>query len=173
VLQSGRSVIDGYSNFQPNVDENRIVGELGSGSIIITGAVSGNGITGTTVISVTTQSPHNLAPLTPIIIAGLGQAEGPTTELEYNGNFVVAQVTSETEFTYLLPNVPTQTLNPSIVGSSVKVISDTVSSASPYIFNISLKSVYGMNGLHADGSKTTGFKSMVTAHIHWNFPSKG
>ena len=161
--QSGRSVIDGYSNFQPNVDENRIVGELGSGSIIITGAVSGNGITGTTVISVTTQSPHNLAPLTPIIIAGLGQAEGPTTELEYNGNFVVAQVTSETEFTYLLPNVPTQTLNPSIVGSSVKVISDTVSSASPYIFNISLKSVYGMNGLHADGSKTTGFKSMVTA----------
>ena len=163
--QSSRSVIDGYNNFQPNVDENRIVGELGSGSIIITGAVSGNGVTGTTVITVTTQSPHNLAPLTPIIVSGLGQAEGPTTELEYNGNFIVAQVTSETEFTYLLPNVPTQTLNPSVVGSTVKVISDTVSSASPYIFNISLKSVYGMNGLHADGSRTTGFKSMVTAQF--------
>ena len=163
--QSGRSVLDGYDNFQPNVDENRIVGELGSGSIVITSAVSGDGIAGTQVITVQTQSPHNLAPLTPIIVSGLGQSEGPTTELEYNGNFVVAQVTSETEFTYLLPNVPTQTLNPSVVGSNVKVISDTVSSASPYIFNISLKSVYGMNGLHADGSRAKGFKSMVTAQF--------
>ena len=163
--QSGRSVIDGYNDFQPNVDENRIVGELGSGSIVITSAVSGDGISGTQVITVQTQSPHNLAPLTPIIVSGLGQSEGPTTELEYNGNFIVAQVTSETEFTYLLPNVPTQTLNPSVVGSSVKVISDTVSSASPYVFNCSLKSVYGMNGLHADGSKAKGFKSMVTAQF--------
>ncbi|MGA1049657.1 MAG: tail fiber domain-containing protein, partial [Minisyncoccia bacterium] len=31
--QSGRSVLDGYLNFQPNVDEYRIVGELGVGSI--------------------------------------------------------------------------------------------------------------------------------------------
>ena len=163
--QSSRSVIDGYDNFQPNVDENRIVGELGTGTITITSAVSGDGISGTPVITVQTQSPHNLAPFTPIIISGLAQAEGPTSELEYNGNFVVAQVTSETEFTYLLSNVPTQTLNPSVTGASVKVISDTVSSASPYVFNCSLKSVYGMNGLHADGSKAKGFKSMVTAQF--------
>ena len=163
--QSSRSVIDGFDNFQPNVDENRIVGELGTGNITITSVVSGNGVSGTAVITVQTQTPHGLAPFTPIIIAGVGQVEGPTTELEYNGNFVVAQVVSETEFTYLLSNVPTQSLVPSVSGSSVKVISDTVSSASPYIFNCSLKSVYGMNGLHADGSKTTGFKSMVTAQF--------
>ncbi len=163
--QSSRSIIDGFDNFQPNVDENRIVGELGSGSIVITSAVSGNGVSGTSAITIQTQSPHNLSPLTPIVISGLGQAEGPTTELEYNGNFVVAQVTSETEFTYLLSNVPTQTLNPSVTGSTVKVISDTVSSASPYVFNCSLKSVYGMNGLHADGSRAKGFKSMVTAQF--------
>jgi len=163
--QSSRSIIDGYDNFQPNVDENRIVGELGTGSIIITSAISGNGVSGTPVITVQTQSPHNLSPFTPIIISGLAQAEGPTSELEYNGNFVVAQVTSETEFTYLLSNVPTQTLNPSVTGASVKVISDTVASASPYVFNCSLKSVYGMNGLHADGSKAKGFKSMVTAQF--------
>ena len=163
--QSGRSVIDGFGNLQANVDENRIVGELGTGSIVITSAVSGNGTSGTAVITIQTQSPHNLSPFTPIIISGLGQNEGPTTELEYNGNFIVAQVVSATQFTYLLSNVPTQTLNPSVIGATVKVISDTVSSASPYVFNCSLKSVYGMNGLHADGSKAKGFKSMVTAQF--------
>ena len=163
--QSSRSVIDGYVNFQPNVDENRIVGELGVGEVTITSVISGNGVSGTNVITVQTQTEHGLSPFTPILISGVGQDEGPTTELEYNGNFVVAQVTSATEFTYLLSNVPTNTLNPSITGATVKVISDTVSSASPYVFNCSLKSVYGMNGLHADGSRTTGFKSMVTAQF--------
>ena len=163
--QSSRSIIDGYANFQPNVDENRIVGELGVGEVIITSAISGNGVSGTNVITVQTQTEHGLSPFTPVLISGIGQDEGPTTELEYNGNFVVAQVTSATEFTYLLSNVPTNTLNPSITGATVKVISDTVSSASPYVFNCSLKSVYGMNGLHADGSRTTGFKSMVTAQF--------
>ena len=28
-----------------------------------------------------------------------------------------------------------------------------------------MRSVYGMQGLHADGSKATGFKSMVTAQF--------
>ncbi len=163
--QSGRSIIDGFTNFQPNVDENRIVGELGLGSISIIDAVSGNGTSGTNVITIQTQTPHGLSPLTPILLSGLGQDEGPTSELEYNGNFIVAQVTSETEFTYLLSNVPTQTLNPSVSGATVKVISDTVSSASPYIYNCSLKSVYGMNGIHADGSKVSGFKSVVTAQF--------
>lgn len=163
--QSSRSVIDGFLNLQPNVDENRIVGELGEGFIAITNAISGNGVSGTSVITIETQTPHGLSPLTPFLMSGLGQNEGPTSELEYNGNFIVAQVVSETEFTYLLSNVPTQTLNPSVSGAQFKIISDTVSSASPYVFNMSLKSVYGMNGLHADGSRVTGFKSMVTAQF--------
>ena len=51
-----------------------------------------------------------------------------------------------------------------IVGSVATAgASDTVGSASPYIFNCSLRSVFGMNGLHADGSRATGFKSMVLA----------
>jgi hypothetical protein len=163
--QSGRSIIDGYDNFQPSVDENRIVGELGIGQISIIDATSGDGTNGTNVITVVTQVPHGLSPLTPIVITGLGQDEGPTSELEYNGNFVVAQVVSETSFTYILTTVPTQTLNPSTAGAALKVISDTVSSSSPYVFNCSLKSVYGMNGLHADGSKARGFRSMVTAQF--------
>ena len=55
-----------------------------------------------------------------------------------------------------LPGVPGATLNISV---------DTVTSASPYIFNISLRSVFGMCGLDADGSKSNGFKSMVVAQF--------
>ena len=55
-----------------------------------------------------------------------------------------------------------------IVGdsSSTKTI-DTVNSCSPYIFNCSLRSVLGLNGMHTDGSKVkaNSFKSMVVAQF--------
>jgi len=41
---------------------------------------------------------------------------------------------------------------------------DTTQSASPYIFNCSVRSEYGMGGIHADGAKVAGLKSMVTAN---------
>jgi hypothetical protein len=41
---------------------------------------------------------------------------------------------------------------------------DTTQSASPYIFNCSVRSEYGMGGIHADGAKVTGLKSIVTAN---------
>ena len=46
------------------------------------------------------------------------------------------------------------------VGSNITVKTeiDTVDSASPYAFNLSLRSVWGMNGMHANGAKSTGFK---------------
>ena len=47
----------------------------------------------------------------------------------------------------------------------MKVEVDNVDSSSPYIFNISLRSTWGMQGMHADGSKATGFKSMVVAQF--------
>lgn len=40
---------------------------------------------------------------------------------------------------------------------------DTVRSSSPYVYNISLRSEYGLSGMIADGSKSDGFKSMVVA----------
>ena len=53
------------------------------------------------------------------------------------------------------------------VGSNITVKTeiDTVDSASPYAFNLSLRSVWGMNGMHANGAKATGFKSMVVAQF--------
>lgn len=38
-------------------------------------------------------------------------------------------------------------------------------SSSPYIFNCSVRSIFGMNGLWADGALVSGFKSMVTANF--------
>ena len=38
-------------------------------------------------------------------------------------------------------------------------------SSSPYIFNCSVRSIFGLNGLWADGSNVAGFKSMVTANF--------
>ena len=80
----------------------------------------------------------------------------------YNGNFVVTGVSSDRIFTYKTSSPPTDGL-PTLDGDE-KVVADTdtVSGASPYIFNISLRSVFGMCGMH-DGSKSTGFKSMVVA----------
>ena len=48
-------------------------------------------------------------------------------------------------------------------GIQARVEIDTVDSASPYMFNLTLRSTWGINGMHARGSKATGFKSMVVA----------
>jgi len=42
---------------------------------------------------------------------------------------------------------------------------DTTSSASPYIFNCSVRSNYGLGGAFMDGAKVSGLKSMVTANF--------
>jgi hypothetical protein len=161
------NIIDGYDNLQPNPEENKIVGDLGQGSIEISSVVSGDGLNGNNIITVTTTTDHGLSPFAAILISNVGGSD--EQRAEYNGPFSVAQIISDTVFTYRVPNTPLSSLNPTIVsgedGSSVSIISDTVSSASPYVFNCSLRSVYGMSGLHADGSKATGFKSMVTAQF--------
>ena len=42
---------------------------------------------------------------------------------------------------------------------------DTVGSASPYIYNISLRSTYGLCGIFANGAQSQGFRSMVVAQF--------
>lgn len=159
---SGRDIIDGFGNLQPNPEENKIVGDLGQGSINISDVIAGDGSTATTTVTVTTDTEHNFTPQTPIRITGVGL--NLTQQQQFNGNFIVAQVIDPFKFTYTLSSVPSAA-DPALTSAKVNILSDTVSSSSPYIFNCSLKSVYGMNGLHADGSKATGFKSMVTAQF--------
>ena len=158
---SGRAIEPDYPSssidIQAKIDEYRIVGPTG-GSVGITSIKSGNGITPTTTITVTTNS----------VVDGLDvdtafRVEGISAS-GYNGQFVVGEKLSSTQITYQVQNAPTSAL-PTPAGATLTLSSDTVSSASPYIFNISLRSVYGMCGVVADGDKATGFKSMVLAQF--------
>jgi len=161
---SGREIQPDYPSnaidIQPKVDEYRIVGATG-GTVGISSIKAGNGVTPTTTITVTTtEELGGLDVDTPIRVEGV-----PTTgATSYNGQFVVSNRISDTQFQYEVSNPPEVAL-PSTAGALVNLVVDTVSSASPYVFNISLRSVYGMCGLHADGNKATGFKSMVVAQF--------
>ena len=42
---------------------------------------------------------------------------------------------------------------------------DTVASASPYIYNCSIRSIYGLGGIFANGDESDGFRSMVVAQF--------
>jgi len=148
-----REIIDypTSNDFEPNSPEFKIVGDLTSGDNNITELTSSS-----TVASVTTEFAHGLSVDDSIRIAGVGSAL-------YNGSFKVVGVTSERKFTYQLPSAAIDT---SVTISSIERViiePDGVNGASPYIFNCSLRSAFGMCGLHADGSKATGFKSMVVA----------
>ena len=86
---------------------------------------------------------------------------------DYNISAKVASVLTSTQFTYLLPFVrPNLKATPdSVASATITIETDTVSGASPYIFNVSLRSVFGMNGILADGAKATGFRSIVVAQF--------
>ena len=126
-----------------------------------------SGAVGKNVV-VTTTSAHNLNVGTPIIVSGIttnssASSSDPTFNAE--GGTVVAEVLSPTQFAFVVSE-DTVVTNPHLSGDeTVQVEPDTVTGASPHIFNLSLRSVYGVNGPHADGSKATGFKSMVLAQF--------
>ena len=93
---------------------------------------------------------------TPIRIANVGTG--------YDGQYVVSNKVDSTNIQYKVQSSPDDPL-PTIANATANVSVDTVTSASPYIFNLSLRSVYGMCGMLADGDKATGFKSMVLAQF--------
>jgi len=170
---SGRGLSDFpvSTDFEPSVDEFRIVGSLDANPLGISSIRSGNGDgTGNlNTITVTTSNkqtgenvPHNLFVDSPFIISGV------TIDADsYNGSFTVKEVIGISTFTFVTNEAPSEYLpgEGNIDTAALIVGSDTVSSASPYIFNCSLRSVYGMCGLWADGAKATGFKSMVVAQF--------
>ena len=156
---SGRPIEPDYPStgldIQPKIDEFRIVGSTGE-EVGISSIKAGNGVTPTTTITVTTTTAATgLDVDTPFRITGI-TADG------YSGQFVVSEKVDSTNIKYQVQNAPTSPL-PIVTGGKLTLSSDTVTSASPYIFNISLRSVFGMCGMLADGSKATGFRSMVVA----------
>jgi hypothetical protein len=131
--------------FNKRNPEWQIVGAFASDPISISSIISGNGATPTSVVTVITAVPHNLNQGTPIKIKGVS---GSGVVAPYNISTIVQNVVDATTFTYLLPSLssyPNINPSPSASGATVTVETDTVSGASPYIFNCSLRSVWGMN----------------------------
>ena len=159
------------TDFEPSIDEFRIVGALEANPLGISSIRAGNGdgtgdlniITVTTVDRLTgSTAPHNLFVDSPFLLNGVSVDED-----SYNGSFTVKEVVGINTFTFTTNQSPLEVL-PDIADIDTATVasgSDTVSSASPYIFNCSLRSVYGMCGMHADGDKAAGFKSMVVAQF--------
>ena len=150
---------------QARVEENRIVGPNTSGPITISSIVSDfvSSNVFTTTAEVTTTTPHGFSVGTPVLIEGVTGTEAS----RFNGSFFISEIPTTSTFRYVIkdPGSGAPSGNPTATGSTVKVEIDNVDSASPYIFNISLRSTWGICGMHADGNKATGFKSMVVAQF--------
>jgi len=159
------SGIPDQDQIQPRIEENRIVGPISDEYQVLQITRNGQTATALTVDELGNPVNHGFSVGVSINISGVTGSSGTQSELDatlYNGSFTVTSAQGNV-FTYQMSDEPTG----NAVGTNilVKVEIDTVDSASPYIFNLSLRSVWGMNGMHADGSKTTGFKSMVVAQF--------
>ena len=161
---SGRAITyewpDNQGDFEKVRPEFEIVGALGDDPLEIASIISGDGLSPTSQVTVRTEQAHGLTAGTPVKISGVNVSQ-------YNISTFVQSIVDSTTFTYSLPTFPNNLpATPSNITAAVVTIeSDTVTGASPYIFNISLRSVFGMNGMHTDGSKATGFRSMVVAQF--------
>jgi hypothetical protein len=172
-----------FSKYQPSIDdpgefealaqENRIVGPL-SDTRFIDNIKPVNTNTGQPnqklVINVTTKIDHGYFKDQYVAILNLGLDE------ELNGTFKVASIDQNNPkvFTYEIPNKvaaglgltnnQTYTAGSGISSNAVAQAEiDSVESASPYVFNCSIRSIWGICGMWANGSKATGFRSMVVA----------
>ncbi len=160
---SGRFISPDYPNtvdIQPKIDEYRIVGSRGA-EVGISSIRAGDGAGGgdRTIITVTLAEEFpQLDVDTPIRVNGVGIST-------FNGQYVVKEVVSDTEIKYATSYAPPAGINFITGQGTLNIVVDTVTSASPYIFNCSLRSVYGLCGLHADGSLVDGFKSIVVAQF--------
>ena len=158
-VDTGNRIIPDFptnKDFEPNTPETKIVGDLSSDDNKIDELTS-SGLNATAL----TKNAHGLTIDDQILITGVG-----STDL-YNGTYRVTGVGSDRQFEYQLNSdaIDDTVDQTDLTSSRVVIEADTVTGASPYIFNCSLRSVFGMCGLHADGSKSTGFKSMVVAQF--------
>tara|TARA_X000000368_G_scaffold12897_1_gene10397 strand:+ start:701 stop:6211 length:5511 start_codon:yes stop_codon:yes gene_type:complete len=147
--------------FEPQRPEYEIVGAFAADPLELTYIRAGNASGATSTVTVRTKVAHGYQVGTPIKIRGVSSSR-------YNVSSIVTSVSdsNDKEFTYTLNDQDIATLgqgDPSV--GTVTIETDTVEGASPYIFNCSMRSVYGMNGLNANGDKATGFKSMVVAQF--------
>ena len=151
------SIPETSGELSSRAQENRIVGPLQQAG---QKPVSTIGVIGS-IVTITTSGAHEVFEGQQITLDGI-----VGTYIGLNGTYYVTKVNSSTEFTitatgFTSGNVPSGNLTNAVVKAEI----DTVDSSSPYIFNCSLRSTYGLCGLWADGQLVTGFKSMVVAQF--------
>ena len=146
--------------FWPQRPEYEIVGAFAADPITLTSIRAGDEAGVTNVVTAQTSRPHGYEVGTPIKVRGV-------TPTNYNISATVTAVSNSDDkvFTYTLPNPPLTLIPGNTSAATVTVETDTVEGSSPYVFNCSMRSVYGMQGMNVDGAKATGFKSIVVAQF--------
>jgi hypothetical protein len=174
-------VATAFALFQPTIDdgdlealpqENRIVGPLSDTRSIVNIRLKQSTNPSRTTIVATTKIAHGyfVNQYVAIVDNGLNDL--------LNGTFKVTAVDQEDPriFEYQVATTPailgldinengySNSTTPSLnLSARAQAEIDSVESASPYVFNCSIRSTWGQCGMWADGSKATGFKSMVVA----------
>ena len=125
---------------QARVEENRIVGPISDEYRVLQITRNGQTATAVTVDEFDNPRDHGFSVGVNINISGVTGSTGPQSELDsgiYNGSFTVTSASGNV-FTYQMAAEPSG----NAVGSNVTVKTeiDTVDSASPYAFNLSLRS---------------------------------
>ena len=161
--------IDDQNEFGSDIRESRIVGPLSDLRSIESIQVVDSSPVGTVSVNVTTKIAHGYIKDQFFAVQNNGLDDA------LNGTFSVSSIdtTNRRRFSFQLPGTVAslglqnqQTYNTGNglnTGAFVQAEVDSVQSASPYMFNLSIRSTWGICGLLADGSKATGFKSMVCA----------
>jgi hypothetical protein len=150
--------------FDYRIQENRIVGPLAD-TVQLDELVVTEPSSGLLDVTVRTKINHGFFPGQYVAIANTG--------LNFNleGVFQVISIspTNPKEFKYRVVTtanavglIPGASITPNS-NATVQAEVDSVESASPYVFNVSIRSTWGICGIWADGRKATGFKSMVIA----------
>ena len=164
--------VNGVPEFDFNVQENRIVGPLSDSRVIE--SLKFNDIPGTSScnIEVTTKVDHGYFAGQFVAISGTDIDE------EIEGFWPIYDISDDPrKFSYRVPfvvsgigqgltdNKEVSVNSAPALGQNAQVLAevDSVESASPYVFNVSIRSVWGICGIWANGLKATGFKSMVIA----------
>jgi hypothetical protein len=166
-----------FSKFQPSIDsgdlealvqENRIVGPLSDTRSIE--SIQPIDSPGKITFRVTTKIEHGYFEGQYVAVLNSGLAD------DVNGTFKITRIdqTNAKVFEYEILdkvsaafNLTSNQVYTSSNGLNTNAVAqaeiDSVESASPYVFNCSIRSTWGQCGMWADGSKATGFKSMVVA----------
>lgn len=160
-LSSGREISPDYPlaiDIQPRTSEYRIIGSKGE-EIAISAIRAGDGVFSSVNVTVTlSKAISDIDVDTPIQVQGVPDSG-------YNGQYIIKQVISPTQLVYEVAAPPLSPA-PSLLNSNATLnVQVDVAAFPPLIDTIRSKTIWGRNTLNADGSKVSGFKSVIARNL--------